>query len=282
MGAGGGLRGFQAPRDSGRFLADAPWCGHCKQLAPIWDKLGEIYKDHENIVIAKMDSTANEVEAVKVHSFPTLKFFPAGPERKVGLLAVGPGCRQWAALGAPPLSVRGACVSPPPAPQVIDYNGERTLDAFKKFLDSGGQDGAGDDDVSGGCAVWAGRAPPAPSGHGLTLEAQCGAGRVLVGWSAPRPLCVQRLGGVFKCRCWVVKSQALHVVPLPGAQSSPRPLAEAPSVSAGGETRAPGSLPWPRGVAGWGLVNSGVLAASVLPAGPTPGSSGEVGLGQVC
>ncbi|KAG8001012.1 Protein disulfide-isomerase [Nibea albiflora] len=58
----------------------APWCGHCKQLAPIWEKLGEKYKDSAD---------------------------------------------------------------------VIDYNGERTLEGFTKFLESGGKEGgapAGDDE----------------------------------------------------------------------------------------------------------------------------------------
>ena len=56
-------------------VVDAPWCGHCKQLAPIWDELAEHFASDEDIVIAKMDSTKNEVDGVHVTGFPTLKLF---------------------------------------------------------------------------------------------------------------------------------------------------------------------------------------------------------------
>lgn len=35
------------------------------------------------MVIAKIDSTANDAEGVKVTGFPTLKFFPAGENKKM-------------------------------------------------------------------------------------------------------------------------------------------------------------------------------------------------------
>jgi len=56
----------------------APWCGHCKKLAPIWDQLAESFDNVENVVIAKMDSTQNDVASVKIAGFPTIFLYPAG------------------------------------------------------------------------------------------------------------------------------------------------------------------------------------------------------------
>eukprot|EP00096_Caligus_rogercresseyi_P001530 TRINITY_DN124_c0_g1_i1.p1 TRINITY_DN124_c0_g1~~TRINITY_DN124_c0_g1_i1.p1 ORF type:complete len:492 (-),score=225.60 TRINITY_DN124_c0_g1_i1:564-2039(-) len=84
----------------------APWCGHCKQLVPIWDELGNKFADKEDIVIAKMDSTANELEDIKISGFPTIKLFKKGDN------------------------------------EVVNYNGERTLEGFAKFLESDGVEGA--------------------------------------------------------------------------------------------------------------------------------------------
>lgn len=80
--------------------AYAPWCGHCKQLEPIYNELAEKLKSVDDLLIAKMDATANEHSSVNVRGFPTLKFYKKGEKS-----------------------------SP------MDYSGERTVDGFIAFLE---------------------------------------------------------------------------------------------------------------------------------------------------
>lgn len=61
----------------------APWCGHCKNLAPIWEKVGTHLQGIPSVVIAKIDATSNDVpRKYGIRGFPTLLFFPANGEGK--------------------------------------------------------------------------------------------------------------------------------------------------------------------------------------------------------
>lgn len=77
----------------------APWCGHCKALAPIFDDLAKQHASNDKLVIAKIDATANEIPGVSVSGFPTLKFYRPGSKT---------------------------------AP--VDFSGDRTLEGFNKYL----------------------------------------------------------------------------------------------------------------------------------------------------
>jgi protein disulfide isomerase len=56
----------------------APWCGHCKSLAPVWEEVARAFVGVPNAVVAKIDATANDVEGHSVKSYPTLKYFGPG------------------------------------------------------------------------------------------------------------------------------------------------------------------------------------------------------------
>ncbi|TPX66860.1 hypothetical protein SpCBS45565_g04242 [Spizellomyces sp. 'palustris'] len=89
----------------------APWCGHCKALAPTWEELGkEAKKISDKIVIAKMDGTENDLPSdapFTVQGFPTIKLVKAGDN------------------------------------EVVDYAGARTLESFIDFLKENAVNGGG-------------------------------------------------------------------------------------------------------------------------------------------
>jgi protein disulfide isomerase len=52
----------------------APWCGFCKQLAPVYEEVGEHFAGRDDVIIAKMDADANSMTDARyiVTGVPTL------------------------------------------------------------------------------------------------------------------------------------------------------------------------------------------------------------------
>ncbi|KAI9595310.1 thioredoxin-like protein [Syncephalis fuscata] len=57
----------------------APWCGHCKELAPTYEKVAADFIREENVVIGALDAVehANVAKRYGISGYPTIKFFKA-------------------------------------------------------------------------------------------------------------------------------------------------------------------------------------------------------------
>ena len=89
----------------------APWCGHCKRLAPIWDEFADKYGDQVNVGLVDCDDKS-----------------------------ASPVCAQFDVSGYPTLLfMKGR--------YVYKYKGERSAEAFAKFALEGGYEQAEKEDL---------------------------------------------------------------------------------------------------------------------------------------
>lgn len=81
-----GLVGIGADAPRAHFVEFfAPWCGHCKKLAPAWEELAQKLQDEAHpTAVGSVDATQHKELAVRfgVRGFPTLILFADGQMHK--------------------------------------------------------------------------------------------------------------------------------------------------------------------------------------------------------
>ena len=63
----------------------APWCSHCQALKPNYEEAARLLKRNKDLIMAKIDTTENEVESVELEGLPTVKFYPGKKKNETAL-----------------------------------------------------------------------------------------------------------------------------------------------------------------------------------------------------
>merc|ERR1719272_1034303 len=81
----------------------APWCGHCKKLAPEYETLGaELESKESKVLVAKVDATSEAMKPFAqefgVRGYPTLLWKSGGEYHKFNAARNAAGMLEWIGL----------------------------------------------------------------------------------------------------------------------------------------------------------------------------------------
>ena len=69
----------------------APWCGHCKNMAPAWDEFAQNFDGYNGVKIIKVNGQ-EQPQLAQLHGvggFPTVKYCPGGINKPEGVVYQG-------------------------------------------------------------------------------------------------------------------------------------------------------------------------------------------------
>ena len=69
----------------------APWCGHCKNMEPVWEELMQNFDGYNGVKILKVNGQENSdlAQLHQIQGFPTIKYCPGGLDDPNGVVYQG-------------------------------------------------------------------------------------------------------------------------------------------------------------------------------------------------